>query len=248
MASFAAGNAAEGSYINLLNILEFENIRLHIDDYGDHFDGALVFDNSIHIHLNSNLGNRLDSKRGRFTLAHELGHYIIPHHHEAIKMGEVNFSTITFNQHNYFEREADYFAASILMPTALFKRFCEGRPFGIELIRLLSNTFDASILSVLKRYCEIGNHEIMVIACQNGKLVWYEKSKDFPAYKHRFSIGNTPPLDSFMNEYILGNKSESELSHSYSGDWFYTNFERPMREYCLYYQKFRHILSVLWFD
>lgn len=39
-----------------------------------------IYDNGkFYIHINTYNGNRVDTDRGRFTLAHELGHYLLTH-------------------------------------------------------------------------------------------------------------------------------------------------------------------------
>ena len=65
-----------------------EKLSVFYDCYEDAFDGMTIYDrNKFYIHLNTDRGNRNDSERGRFTLAHELGHYFIDAHRIGLKKG-----------------------------------------------------------------------------------------------------------------------------------------------------------------
>ena len=70
--------------IPLKDVIEDEGIKLICDDYGTNtFDGLTIYERNeevFYIHLNIARGNRIDNSKGRFTLAHELGHYFIDEH------------------------------------------------------------------------------------------------------------------------------------------------------------------------
>lgn len=58
-----------------------------------------------------------------FSVAHELGHYFIPGHVEAVLAhGDVHESRAGFRSSDRHEVEADYFAANFLMPEDLFSK------------------------------------------------------------------------------------------------------------------------------
>ena len=56
----------------LERIIESEDVAVFYDDYGNAFDGIIVYDSEFYIHINTKRGNRIETPRGRFTLAHEL--------------------------------------------------------------------------------------------------------------------------------------------------------------------------------
>ena len=57
-----------------------------------------------------------------FSVAHELGHYYLPGHIDAVLSGDVHESHAGFASGSRYEMEADHFAATLLMPRALFKK------------------------------------------------------------------------------------------------------------------------------
>ena len=59
----------------------------------------------------------------RFSIAHELGHFFIDGHLDQIPFdGNTHHSRADFVSNNNYEREADHFAAGLLMPTTLCSR------------------------------------------------------------------------------------------------------------------------------
>lgn len=70
-----------------------------------------------------NLSPLAGGQRRRFTIAHEIGHYIL-----HTQLGKLHPVRITREGSNRLEWEANWFAAGFLMPAAEFKRLMkEGR-------------------------------------------------------------------------------------------------------------------------
>ena len=81
LADFIAGKFSSQNVMQLQNMAKFEGIELHVDHNDDSFDGMLVYDNvKVHMYLNIDRGNDIQSNRGRFSFAHELAHYFIIEH------------------------------------------------------------------------------------------------------------------------------------------------------------------------
>jgi Zn-dependent peptidase ImmA (M78 family) len=56
------------------------------------------------------------------ALAHELGHYCIGGHADALLAHGPHYSSAHFSSNDPFEMEADYFAAALLMPEVAFRK------------------------------------------------------------------------------------------------------------------------------
>ena len=102
--------------IPLLEIAKDESLSVIYDNYGkDTFDGMTWYEprqNRFFIHINTERGNTENSLKGRFTLAHELGHYFIDHHRNAMIHGLMKphihrFEPFGKNENWEIEREAD---------------------------------------------------------------------------------------------------------------------------------------------
>jgi hypothetical protein len=103
----------------------------------------------------------------RFTIAHELGHYFIPGHPEAL-FGEgdgVHVSRAFSPNGNRFEQEADGFASALLMPRQPFIAAMREHDPGFDAIEALGrsvpdlNHGDGDSLRATRRGSGGGAHE-----------------------------------------------------------------------------------------
>ena len=89
----------------------------------------------------------------RFSVAHEIGHYRIPGHVDAVLAhGNIHESQAGFVKPDQYEREADEFAASLLMPNRLFIREMNLLGDGLQAIEGLANRCMASLPAAAIRY------------------------------------------------------------------------------------------------
>ena len=245
---------------NLEAIIEEETLKVFYDDYGRNtFDGLTMFEPStdeFYIHINTARGNRPNSPKGRFTLAHELGHYMLPHHRLALMRGTMqphgSISYLTDNKSWKIEREADDYAASLLMPLGPFNAFAKGKTFDFQLFQDLADVFMVSLSAAALRFVEIGNYPIMVVYAVDKKIRWVRKSEVFPFRRLRY--GNDKdgkiPENTVIGEYFYKNddsccKSEETI---FAKDCFYTYREEDnMREFCEWCVPYKNrAISVLW--
>ena len=234
-------------------ILEDEEIPIFYDLYGiNTFDGMTVYDGEdLYIHINTDNGNGKTSERGRFTLAHELGHYFIDSHRIGLKQGllKPHPSKGEVNQYNKIEREADYFASCLLMPEEKLKMDINRKKFNFELIEHLRLKYGVSRTACAIRFAEIGNHPIMVVYAENNIIKWRRSSLDFP-YKYMLYDNNVSP-DSVMGEYFLNINSEIfKTEEIWAVDIFKyvndKNVSRKFYEHCITHKN--KALSLIWED
>lgn len=151
---------------SLERIIESENISVFYDDYGNAFDGIIVYDSEFYIHINTKRGNGIDSPRGRFTLAHELGHYFIDNHRNGLKSGLLEpHPSLNFEEkHRLIEREADYFASCLLMPEKRFTADCLRRKFKFSIIEEISKKYNKSncMCHPICRYWKSSYHDCLL--------------------------------------------------------------------------------------
>lgn len=156
-------------------------ITKSINDYGDCFDGMLECQNRrFHIYVN-NRGRRIGSEypRTRFTLAHELGHYAIAEHRNALLRGLAPHQSLCDqpNPSAYVELEADYFASQLLTPPELFEEELGNRGNSLVDVIDLANAFKASIQSTAKRIAESSDEQVAVAFWHlDGKFHWHRIS------------------------------------------------------------------------
>jgi hypothetical protein len=106
-----------------------------------------------------------------FTVGHELGHYFLDGH--VVKLfatGSLHASHSGFISDDTCEREADLFAASLLMPEVLFRKATRVAGQGFPAIEFLANKCGTSITATAIRYAEFSEDPVVVIVSSGGMV------------------------------------------------------------------------------
>ncbi len=231
-------------------IAKQSGISYSYGDYGDSFDGVLEHDaGKFHIYLNKKLFCH-DNARLRFSFAHELGHYFINEHRNALKKGKsLHKSYNKLVAKNTVEYEADYFASNLLMPTGRFCQFIQKKKFDFSVIESLSKAFETSLSATLFKFIEIGNHPIMVVCSKNNKIKYHWNSLDFPyKYIRNYITKEVPPL-TVAGDYFNNNVECEDVEIVSADEWFSTHNnikDVQLFEKCIYQKKWGTVISIIW--
>ncbi len=120
----------------------------------------------------------------RFSIAHEIGHYLLPGHPEHLFQGGVasHSSHAGFTSADLYEQEADYFASGLLMPDALVKSALRRLGEGLEGIEALKEKCLTSMTATAITYARKTSVPAAIVVSTNG-LVDYaflsESMKEF---------------------------------------------------------------------
>lgn len=235
-------------------IAEQCNITYSAGDYGNAFDGIIQQEGgSFHIFINTHKGGDFNSARSRFTFAHELGHFFIDEHRQALLRGNTPFhpSKNDFSSKNPVEIEADFFAASLLMPESRIKKHCFRKKFSFGLIETISETYATSITSTLLKFSSLGNHPIMIVCAVNNRIKWFRHSHDFPYKWLKLPKGIVPKFTLAGAYFKDGTKFDEELPVT-ANEWFEyvsdKDIDRNFYEKCIYADSHNFVLSIIWED
>jgi hypothetical protein len=114
----------------------------------------------------------------RFTIAHELGHYFLEGHVDAIfREGSVHESRAGFVSAIPYEREADHFAARLLMPNALFFAALRRAGEGLSAVESLAGTCLTSLPATAIRYAECAREPVAIIVSTGNSVDFCVMSK-----------------------------------------------------------------------
>lgn len=220
------------------------------DNYGDEFNGMLLFDEEDQHFFIAINQHRQSDLRQRFTFCHELGHFFIDGHRNALVNGEVPYySSFTgFSSEEIVEREADFFASCVLMPRSrAISDYLHHRHFSFKAIQEFSKKYGMSEVATVYRILHLDLHPIMIIKAEAGQIVSIQKSDDFyhyPVGKKRFI-----PEHSLMYQAVRNRKQLSKTEQIWTGDWFRSGRdEAKLYEHCIYYEQFNICYSILWED
>ena len=161
-------------------IAEQNGISYNYGHYEDAFDGMLEYLNGdFHIYGNLDRVQSPAHARARFTFCHELGHFYIDDHRNALISGVGPHASFTdYQSNNPAEQEADAFAAALLMPARRFREEARHRKPGIDAIRELVDLFGTSYASTAIRYAKSGVHSVLAMRWTKSERQWCWSSDD----------------------------------------------------------------------
>ena len=142
------------------------------------FEGALLRVRDLNIGTIL-LSTRIShAGRRRFTLAHEIGHYLLPGHGReegycrgsGLDSWEKGLSRI--------EEEANSFAAEVLMPVQKIKHLLQVEP-QYEIAAEIADLCASSLSASSYRLAALTTHPFAVVWSEEGKFKWCKKSDEF---------------------------------------------------------------------
>jgi hypothetical protein len=122
--------------------------------------------------------------RVRFSIAHELGHFYLPDHRQYLLSGQWHSSQSDWVSSKTREREADQFAAALLMPRDWFEDEVRDRSGFLtlsDLRTLASDVFVTSITSTIIRYIELNFEPCCMVLSEKGRVLYSARSEDLRA-------------------------------------------------------------------
>jgi Zn-dependent peptidase ImmA (M78 family) len=163
-----------------------------------------------------------------FTIAHELGHYFLPGHVEYL-FGDgqnVHYSMGEFLSGDPREKEADYFAAALLMPKGLFVTAMRTAGKGFAAINRLKQVCNTSLTATAIRYAGFAEDPVAVILSGGNCIEFCAFSESFSEIRgvHRLSKGDFlpegTPTAKFNNNPNHAGSCDSDAAFVSLDDWF----------------------------
>jgi len=151
-------NITTPGQINVKKIAKYLRVDVKAEDMDFDISGLFVIKNNKP-HIRYNKGEH--SNRQRFTIAHELGHYVLHKESkpifvdksEKIMYRDVDSSTGEFRR----EREANAFAASLLMPKSFIQSLIKKAPKKTDdIVTYLASKFKVSEQAMNFRLANLG--------------------------------------------------------------------------------------------
>ena len=167
--------------IDVLGIAREEDILLAPGAYGGEFEGRIEYHRGKgkFLLLYPQQGGTRGPSRIRFSVAHELGHYYLPEHRRLLLGGEAHYSKPGFVCDNRLEREADRFAASLLLPRETLADLLRRKAvLNLKEILDLSSDWHTSLTCAAIRYVEFASDPCAVIVSKQGQVCYYVVSDD----------------------------------------------------------------------
>ncbi len=119
----------------------------------------------------------MNSGRRRFTIAHEIGHFLL-HPREGLEKSDTSASFTVWKDASE-EAEANIFAAELLMPEFLFKARCRGPVPSLAVIDKLGADFQTSTMATAFQYVNYTNEQVALVVSEASQIRWFHRAKDF---------------------------------------------------------------------
>jgi len=135
------------------------------------------------------VNRRSHHKRQRFTIGHELGHFLMPLHLPergtefmctSADMKKADLYK-TMDHAARMEVEANRFAANILMPAPLFQRdLNRSAAPDLDMLVRLADRYDTSKEATARRFCELHDTPTAAVFSKDGRFIYAVKGRAFP--------------------------------------------------------------------
>jgi Zn-dependent peptidase ImmA (M78 family) len=131
--------------------------------------------------------SRSNRQRRRFSLSHELLHFLNPTHEQTSMDGfrctrrdmSLSSGDKIGDRHRRQESEANSFAIELLTPRRRLKSFLRGTP-ELALVVSMAGEFDISREVAARRFVELHPDDLAVVFCKDSRFVYAACGRDFP--------------------------------------------------------------------
>lgn len=218
----------------------------------DGFVGSLITDN-IRSDGFIMLKAGLMPERRRFTIGHELGHFLMRHHKASA--GGFTCTAVDFarrrradmNPQAKQEVEANEFAALLLMPPRLWEReMAVFRAPDLDQIRVMKQRFCVSRDAAARQYATYHDQSVAIAIVKDGVVQRVYKNHRFP--RLRVEPGHAVPLGSLFHRAKKVLVTPSDVAEARAEHWLESEWGKLMPELCeqVLFQKGGHAQIMLW--
>lgn len=123
-------------------------------------------------------------QRRRFSLGHELGHFVNEYHRPTSVTGfqcarSDMIEARDINRHVRQEAEANRFSIELLTPRKRLKPYLRG-DVSLDRAEAIANDFDISRQAAARRYVQLHDASLAVLFCRLGRVQHIDRSEDGP--------------------------------------------------------------------
>jgi len=246
---YAKAMLDELGIVGLVDVREVASqLRLELNEVEvDGFDGALIRAEGVSFGAIAVRRGISEEGRKNFTIAHEIGHYVLPGHD---KCDDVCLDTDVGNWSDVdkqLEREADEFAAELLIATSFARhRFSETAP-SLQTISAVATDCRASLSATAWRYCDLAPYACAIVWSKESRITWSRASAEFGFF---IEWGGYLEKGTFARALFEGGKAEGESPSVIRADlWLDSrrlNEGAEIWEQSIFLRNYRSVLSLLW--
>lgn len=171
----------------------------------DSFEGALVcrMDRSKGVIL---LSDSIDDEgRKRFTICHEIGHYILPGHGKvSCKANAIESNSSQLSPH---EIDANRVASELLLPTSLIYPIVRNKKATLTLAREFAQQFNTSLTAAALKVVEVTEEASAIVWSTDDRSRWVKRNDNFFKF---IPTGELDPKTYAHRLFESGGRSDNE--------------------------------------
>jgi hypothetical protein len=118
-----------------------------------------------------------EGTRKRFTIAHEIGHYLLPEHRNLENVCESNVVESWGDDLRRPELEANEFAIELLLPEKIVRKTLRLGDPSHQTIRNVANEFETSLTATTCRFVSLTDLACAAVWSQHKRTLWYKRSE-----------------------------------------------------------------------
>ncbi len=190
--------------------------------------------------------------RRRFTVGHELGHFLLTHHKpppggfQCSREDMRRYAATEGDNYGRMEVEANQFSALMLMPPPMIRSFMEQfRDADLAHIMCLAAAFDVSKEAAARSYAQYHEQLTAAVVVKDGRVLRIYKNPQFP----RLTVDPGTAVPAHTLFYRAGHKQNvpSVIAEARAEAWLQSDWGKPMPELCeqVYLQKDGYALVLL---
>jgi Zn-dependent peptidase ImmA (M78 family) len=142
------------------------------------FDGALVRVPNSPIGIIAVRSSIREGGRKRFTIAHELGHLLLPGHESSTVCGADRIENWAQDLPDK-EVEANRFAGELLVPSAIALKMLGTPKPSFAAIEEIVRIFRTSLTASAYRFSDLTPHAVAIVWSSGGVIRWFKRSAEF---------------------------------------------------------------------
>jgi uncharacterized protein DUF955 len=210
------------------------------------FDGALIRSKAGQKGIVAVKASIREKSRKRFTIAHEIGHFIIPHHRNLGNVCEERNIESFDSQLNGPEIEANEFASELLLPSALLRKRFNLAEFSLAQISAVAADFGTSLTATTRCFLTLTELPCAIVWSVNNCARWFARSDSFRFF---LPLPELPANGSFAARIFRGESAPAELAPVPPDAWLDRQAAEhvdTLLEHSISLPNYNAVLTLLW--
>lgn len=163
-----------------------------------------------------------EESRQRFTLAHEIGHFVLPDQQDLSAPCAKESIENWDDELNRAELDANRFAAEILMPRSIIADYLRAEP-SFESLRSIASRCGTSLTASGFELMTLTSFRACLVWSHTGRVRWYRPSQDFVRWVRKGHLSES----TFASDCFQGKPVPNSLEPVPASAWL---FEKGLKE------------------